>query len=175
MADEPGEFVRTTIVSGPAYTEAGGGALEKTRMTPVFLLHLLATLTMLGAIWIVQVVHYPLFAGVGEAGWSVYEAGHQSRITFVVGPLMVLELVTAVWLVVDRPEALPLWSVIAGVVLVGVIWASTAFVQVPLHNALGGAFDGDAHARLVATNWIRTLAWTARGGLVLWMTARLAG
>ena len=143
-------------------------------MSPVFLLHLLATLAMLGAIWIVQVVHYPLFAGVGEAGWSVYEASHQSRITVVVGPLMVLELATAVWLVFDRPAALPAWSVVLGAALVGVIWASTAFVQVPLHAALGGAFDGGAHARLVATNWVRTLAWTARGGLVLWMAHRLA-
>ena len=142
-------------------------------MSPVFLLHLLATLTMLGAIWVVQVVHYPLFAGVGEAGWAAYEASHQARITWVVGPLMVVELATAVWLVVDRPPALPAWSVVLGAALVGVVWASTAFVQVPLHAALGGAFDGDAHARLVATNWVRTAAWTIRGGLVLWMAARL--
>ena len=76
--------------------------------------------------------------------------------------------------VLDRPGALPAWSVVLGAALVGVIWASTAFVQVPLHSALGGAFDGDAHGKLVATNWVRTAAWTARGGLVLWMTARLA-
>ena len=143
-------------------------------MPLVFLLHLLATLAMLGAIWIVQVVHYPLFAGVGDAGWAAYEASHQSRITWVVGPLMVLELGTAVWLIVARPEGLPVWSVVLGAALVGVIWASTAFVQVPLHTALGGAFDGDAHARLVASNWIRTAAWTVRAGLVLWMAARLA-
>lgn len=143
-------------------------------MPLVFLVHLGATLLMVGAIWIVQVVHYPLFAGVGGAGWAAYEASHQSRITLVVGPLMVLELATAVWLVLDRPAALPAWAVVLGAGLIGVIWASTAFVQVPLHTTLGGAFDADAHGRLVATNWIRTLAWTARGGLVLWMTARLA-
>ena len=143
-------------------------------MSPVFLVHLGATLLMVGVIWIVQVVHYPLFAGVGADGWAAYEAAHQSRITLVVGPLMVAELVTAVWLVLDRPAALPAWAVVLGAVLVGVLWASTAFLQVPLHNALGGAFDADAHGRLVATNWLRTLAWTARGGLVLWMTARLA-
>ncbi len=139
----------------------------------VFLLHILATLTMFGAIWIVQVVHYPLFSRVGAAGWAAYEAAHQSRITLVVGPAMVLELVTAVWLVLDRPAAFPLWAVVAGALLVGLVWASTAFVQVPLHSALsGGAFDAEAHARLVATNWIRTAAWTARAGLVLWLASR---
>ena len=128
---------------------------------------------MVGVIWIVQVVHHPLFAGVGGAGWAAYEASHQSRITLVVGPAMLVELATAVWLVLDRPSALPALPVVLGAALVGVIWASTAFVQVPLHSALGGSFDPDAHARLVATNWVRTVAWTARGGLVLWLAARL--
>ena len=144
-------------------------------MPPVFIVHLASTLLMVGVIWIVQVVHYPLFASVGAGGWAAYEAAHQSRITLVVGPLMIAELVTAVWLVLDRPAALPAWAVLLGAALVGLIWASTAFVQVPLHAALGGPFDADAHARLVATNWIRTAGWTLRGGLVLWMTARLAG
>ena len=144
-------------------------------MPLLFLVHLGATLLMVGVIWVIQVVHYPLFSGVGAEGWAAYEAAHQSRITLIVGPLMLAELATAVWLVAARPAALPAWAPLAGVVLVGVIWLSTAFVQVPLHSALGGAFDADAHGRLVATNWIRTLAWTLRGGLVLWMTARLAG
>ena len=142
-------------------------------MKLVFLANVLSTLAMVGVIWIVQVVHYPLFAGVGGAGWAAYEAGHQSRITLVVGPLMLIELVTAVWLVLERPAALPAGAVVLGAALVGLIWASTAFVQVPLHNALGGTFDADAHARLVATNWVRTVAWTARGGLVLWLAGRL--
>ena len=142
-------------------------------MKALLLLHLLATLTMFGAILIVQVVHYPLFSGVGAERWAAYEAAHQTRITWVVGPAMLLELGTAVALVWMRPTGLPLWMLWSGLALVGVIWASTAFVQVPLHNTLMVGFDGDAHARRVGTNWIRTAAWTLRTGLVLWMTARL--
>ena len=140
-------------------------------MKLVFLAHLLATLTMFGAIWIVQVVHYPLFSGVGTDGWAAYEASHQARITWIVGPAMLVELATAIWLVLDPPEAFPMWALVTGAVAVGLIWASTAFIQVPLHNALGGAFDADAHARLVATNWIRTVLWSARAGLVLWLAS----
>lgn len=142
-------------------------------MKLVFLIHLLATLVMVGVIWTVQVVHYPLFAGVGADGWPAYEAAHQRRITPVVGPAMVVELVTAVWLVLARPAAFPAWAVVLGAGLVGVIWASTAFVQVPLHAALSGGFDPDAHARLVATNWVRTAAWTVRGALALWLAWRI--
>ena len=141
----------------------------------VFLAHVLATLTMFGAIWIVQVVHYPLFALVGDAGWAGYEAQHQSRITLVVGPAMVAELVTAVWLVLRPPADVPMWALVLGAALVGLIWVSTAFVQVPMHATLSAGFSGDAHARLVGTNWIRTAAWSARTGLVLWMASRLMG
>ncbi len=141
----------------------------------VFLANVLGTLTMFGAIWIVQLVHYPLFALVGDAGWAGYEAQHQSRITLVVGPAMVLELATAVWLVLRPLDGIPLAAFAVGAALVGVIWLSTAFVQVPLHSALSAGFSTDAHTKLVATNWIRTAAWTLRTGLVLWMAGRLVG
>ncbi|MEM6327421.1 MAG: hypothetical protein AAF791_09915, partial [Bacteroidota bacterium] len=140
-------------------------------MKLVFLAHLLATLTMVGVIWVVQLVHYPLFSGVGASGWAAYSAEHQWRITLIVGPAMVLELATAVWLVLDRPAAFPAWAVMAGLVAVGVIWVATALFSVPAHNALSVVFDAEAHRRLVATNWLRTLVWTFRAGLVLWLTA----
>ena len=51
--------------------------------------------------------------------------------------------------------------------LLAVIWGSTALLQIPLHNALSAGFDPEVHARLVQTNWIRTIGWTARGLLAL--------
>ena len=142
-------------------------------MRLVFLANLLATLTMFGAIWIVQVVHYPLFGLVGEATWTGYEAQHQSRITLVVGPAMVVELATAVWLALRPLPGVPAWVFVVGTALVGLLWASTAFVQVPLHATLSAGFSAETHGRLVGTNWIRTALWTARTGLVLWVCWRL--
>ncbi len=55
------------------------------------------------------------------------------------------------------------------------IWASTALLQVPRHTALGSGFDRAALSGLVLTNWLRTAAWSVRGALVLWMTARVLG
>ena len=137
------------------------------------LAHLFATLTMFGVIWTVQVVHYPLFAGVGSDGFTAYEASHQARITWIVLPAMLLELGTALLLVVRRPDVVPPWLVWVGLTLVGVVWLSTAFVQVPLHTTLSAGFDGNAHTRLVTTNWIRTVAWSLRAGLALWLAALL--
>jgi hypothetical protein len=58
-----------------------------------------------------------------------------------------------------------------GLVLLAAIWLSTFGLQVPLHRRLELGFDDDAHAALVRTNWIRTLAWTARGLLLLVLVA----
>ena len=126
---------------------------------------------MLGAILVVQVVHYPLFQWVGADTYVTYQAKHMARITWIVLPAMSVELMTAAALVAWRPPVLPAWQVWTGLALVGVIWASTALLQVPLHRTLTDGFDATAHRRLVQTNWIRTAAWTLRAGLVLWMLA----
>lgn len=138
-------------------------------MKVLLLTHAAATLIMFGVILIVQVVHYPLFSQVGAAHYTTYQAQHMTRITWIVFPAMVAELVTAGLLVGWRPPAIPAWQAWVGLGLVGVIWASTAFVQVPIHSALTDGFDAEAHRRLVATNWIRTVAWGLRAGLVLYM------
>ncbi len=135
-------------------------------MTPA-ILHLVATLAMVGVIIFVQIVHYPLMARVGRDAFERYEAGHTVRTAWVVIPLMVTELSTAVWLAAlpaaaaDRPLAY------VGLALLAVIWLSTALVQAPLHGRLSKGFDEALHGRLVRSNWVRTLAWLARAPIAV--------
>lgn len=140
-------------------------------MTLLFLVHVGATLAMTGLIWFVQVVHYPLFAAVGEASFSPYEIEHARRTGFVVIPLMLAEACSAVLLAWLRPAGLSPSLLLVGLALVGLIWASTFLVQVPLHEVLARGFDADAHRRLVASNWLRTFLWSARAVLVLWLAS----
>jgi uncharacterized membrane protein len=130
-----------------------------------------ATLFMTGLIWFVQIVHYPLFAAVGSAEFPAYSRAHQSLTTFVVGPPMLVEAVTAAILVFARPAGVPAWLPWLGVGLVGVIWLSTALLQIPAHGRLSAGFSAEAGALLVSTNWIRTVAWTLRGAVVVAMLA----
>ena len=127
-----------------------------------------ATLTMVGLIWFVQVVHYPLLSRLDPAGI----AEHQRRTGYVVAAPMAVEAVTAALLVVDRPGGVPAAAAWIGAALVAVVWASTAFLQVPEHRALAGG-TGDVR-RLVAGNWVRTAAWSGRGAVVAWMLAAAA-
>ncbi len=135
----------------------------------LLLSHLAATLLMLGVIWFVQVVHYPLFAKTGGADFRAYEQRHTSLTTWVVAPPMLVEGITALLLFWFKPPGVSSWQLAIGLALLSVIWLSTAFVQVPCHNVLSGGFDLVVHQRLVRTNWIRTAAWSLRGLLVLWM------
>lgn len=113
-------------------------------MKVLLLLHIAATLVMVGVIFVVQVVHYPLFSHVGAATYAAYQARHMRRITCVVLPTMTLELGTAVALAAWRPLGLPAWQAWSGLALVGLIWASTAALQGPLHRALVEGFDADS-------------------------------
>ena len=124
--------------------------------------HAASTWAMAGVILVVQIVHYPLFANVGSESFPAYESLHTQKITWVVAPLMLLELGTAIALVVWRPLGASALLVWIGLGLLGAIWLSTAAVQVPLHTELANGFDTAAHRKLVVTNWVRTVAWAAR-------------
>jgi hypothetical protein len=108
-----------------------------------------------GLIWIVQVVHYPLFAEVGASAWPVYEAGHRRRITLVVAAPMLAQLPLAALLL---PGALAA----ANLALVLVAFGATVAWLGPMHGRLQARWDARAHRRLVLGNWVRTAAWSAQ-------------
>ncbi|HLM60683.1 MAG TPA: hypothetical protein VK308_07765 [Pyrinomonadaceae bacterium] len=135
----------------------------------IFLAHAGTTLYLVGVIWVVQILHYPLLENVGADGYAKYHNRHTKRITPVVAPAMILELLTAIYFVFVSFQPVIVFYFYIGLALILIIWISTFFVQVPLHEKLGANFNPDAQRRLVSTNWIRTAAWTLRGALVLWM------
>ena len=139
----------------------------------LFLAHVAATLVMVGVIWFVQIVHYPLFSQVSEAAFNLYEAQHTRLTTYVVAPAMLIELGTGLWLLWQRPVGILPVQVWLGLGLLAIVWLSTVFVQVPQHERLTQGFDALTHHQLVTSNWLRTLAWSVRGLVVLWMVKRL--
>jgi hypothetical protein len=136
-------------------------------MVLLLLAHAAATLFMVGVIWFVQVVHYPLFARVGTPDFSGYSTRHTTLTGLVVGPPMILEAGTAVALVVWTPPGISVSLVWTGLLLVAGIWISTALLQAPRHTTLGRGFDPAAHRFLVTSNWLRTVLWSLRGLVVL--------
>ena len=128
-------------------------------------LHLAANLYMVGVIWFVQLVHYPLMALIPVEQGTTYATQHQRRTTWVVMPCMLLEVATAIWLGTFFPPYRTGPFAGAGLLL-AIIWLSTFFVQVPQHRRLLASHDQRIVERLVAANWIRTISWTAKAVLV---------
>ena len=127
--------------------------------------HLVATVFMVGLIWFVQVVHYPLFDRISGDASIQYAAEHQRRTAWVVGLPMLVEGITTLWLFFDpiNGRLLPL---LGGLVLLK-IHLSTIFLQVPLHKKLSQGYEREVVRKLVATNWVRTIGWTIRAAIAL--------
>lgn len=142
-------------------------------MTPVVLAHAAATLFLTGLIWTIQVVHYPLFAQVGADGFRGYQAAHSTRITTVLALPWAVQGVTTAWLLVAPPAELAPGLVWAAAVLAAVPVVVTVALSIPAHQHLGAGFDPAQHRRLVATNWLRTAAWTAHSAVAVAMLASL--
>ncbi len=140
-------------------------------MPALLIVNAAAALFMTGLIWMVQLVHYPLFAEVGPASFSRYHASHSRRITPLVLPVMTLELVTSALLVLAPPPGVSGPAVWTGLALAVALWASTALILSPAHGSLSAGFDRERIDHLVAINWLRTAGWTARSALVLSMLA----
>lgn len=140
----------------------------------VLLLHTGATLVLVGVVWFVQIVHYPMFPRLQSAAFSNFHAESIRRTWWLVAPLLMVESVTGLLLLWHRPSGVPLPLAVAGLSLVLVNWLSTLFLQMRQHRALSKGFDHYVYRNLVATNWIRTITWTARGAVVLWMLSLAA-
>jgi hypothetical protein len=127
-------------------------------------IHFAATWALVGLIWTIQRVQYPLFAHVGRDAFKEYHRRHMIHITVLVAPLIITEFVSAAWLVLSGFR--DPWF-LASLVPLGWTLLSTWMLQVPLHQKLASGFDAAVHRRLVATNWWRTVGWTLRGVCLL--------
>ena len=131
-----------------------------------------STLAMVGLIWFVQVVHYPLFKRADRERFEKFAADHSRRTGLVVAPLMLVELISAMLLPYFAPSFVSPDEAWLGLIMIGAIWVSTFMIQVPLHQRLAHEYNSNAIRALVLTNWIRTIIWSGRAVLVLWWLAR---
>jgi hypothetical protein len=131
-----------------------------------------ATFTMIGIIWFVQHVHYPLLATFSTDVARSVALEHQRRTGHVVAVPMALEGVSTLVLLVQRPAGVwVVWPWI-GAVLLAVALGSTVMLSVPRHARMADQPDPRIGHELVSTNWPRTIAWTLRGAICILMIVR---
>lgn len=130
--------------------------------------NLAGTALMVGFIWTIQLLTYPMMQAVPADGFVAYELMHRNRVTALLAVLAPTEIVATAGVVVFVDDV-PGWLAIGATALLFALWLSTLLFYAPLHMRLSTGFDAVVHRRLVRTNWIRTVAWTVRGAAAVAM------
>ena len=125
---------------------------------------------VLGEIWLVQIVVYPLFEKVGEAEYVAYHKFYGSRIPLpVIVPGFASFLLT-IPLVFFAPDSVPSWIVLANFACGVIGLAVTIGLEIPRHARLeNGGKQVKVIRELVRYNWPRTLSITGSAFLTLLM------
>ena len=131
---------------------------------------------MVGLIWTIQCVHYPLFAEVGDATYVAFQAAHVERIgrllliPWLTEGATLLGVIGLAFVGSRRDLRLP---VIVNGLAMSVVLAISGFWSAPAHGELADGFDPTVHARLMHANLVRTFAWSVCGVTAVWILVRM--
>lgn len=120
--------------------------------------HFLSTSIMVGIIWVIQLLHYPAFHFIKESDYVEFQHFHMQRISFIVVPVMILELFSAFMLVYYLRSNL----LILCLIILLFIWLITFVFFTKLHQSLLDGYDKKIVDKLVKINWSRTVLWSLR-------------
>lgn len=131
---------------------------------------------MVGLIWTIHTVHYPLFAHVGESTYAAFQSQHVDRIGKLLFLPWLTEGITLLAILVlaffgnQRNLRLPAFLNGVGMAIALII---SGFWSAPAHGDLADGFNAAVHDRLMTANLVRSLAWTLCGVSAICIVARL--
>ena len=140
---------------------------KRCHMIYISTIELFSCLMMTGAIWIVQLVHYPSFLFIAKEEFTKFEVFHQRRISFVVMPLMVSELACHIILYATNSTQPSLLGIVSSISLF-LIWFVTYFMCIPCHQSLCSVFEKKIVLKLIYYNCYRTALWSIRSIIFFW-------
>ena len=113
---------------------------------------------LLGIILMTQFVNYPLLDSYNENFHTIHQ-NYMKRMGYLVGPIMVLEFLIISFLFLLNFENK---LTAAMFIITCLIWISTFFIQVPVHQGLTNRKEKKLIQSLINTNWIRTILWSVK-------------
>jgi hypothetical protein len=125
---------------------------------------------MTGVIWLVQILVYPNFRLIPHSEFQSFHHFHTNRITWVVAPVMGVEMISGAWLCFTQTTAV----YVCNFTSILILWILTAGVSVPCHNHLSRNPEA-SKAKLIGSNWPRTGLWSLRSIFWLWWLQKQLG
>lgn len=142
----------------------------------VVIAHCVAACFMVGMIWTVHLLHYPLFEYVGEDTYVRFQQEHVDRIgTLLFVPWLtegatLLAILGLAFIGGQRSLRIPAFI---NAIAMAIVLVISGFWSAPAHGDLSDGFDPDVHNRLMNANFVRTLAWTVCGAMSVWILIRV--
>jgi hypothetical protein len=134
-------------------------------MEKLYIARNLFDLGIVMVVWLAQAIMYPSFEHIEENDFVAWHRTYSRRIAFFVIPLLCGQAIIVVILFYYDASFLTVLSA----ALISACWASTFGLSVPCHVQLQrGGKDLHVIRKLVWTNLIRTVLWTAVFLIGMW-------
>ena len=111
---------------------------------------------LVSLVFMTQFITYPTFLNIDKDKFSDYHRKYVNNISFIVAPVMLIELLTLSLIAYFSSEFL----IIKSLFLLLVIWLTTFFIMIPSHNRISKSFNIKEIKSLINYNWIRTILWS---------------
>ena len=146
-------------------------ALQR-NLRSLIVVHAAASMFMVGLIWTIHYVHYPLFAYVGETTYASFQTAHVERIGRLLFVPWLTEGITLLGILalafLGGRKTLRVPAVINGAAM-AIVLVISGFWSAPAHGKLAAGFDKTVHDQLMTVNLIRAVAWTVCGACSIWI------
>ena len=92
---------------------------------------------LVSLVFMTQFITYPTFLHIDKDKFSEYHRKYVNNISFIVAPVMLIELLTLLLIAYFSKDFL----IIKSLILLLVIWLTTFFIMIPSHNKISKAFN----------------------------------
>ena len=127
-------------------------------MDNLFLIQIISNSILIGVLIITQIISYPSLSSIDKTFFEKYHKNYVNRISYVVIPLMLIELFSLVYLTFYITDLFMIKSLL----ILLTIWLFTFISIIPLHNSLSNKRSDDIINRLINYNWFRTILWSIK-------------
>ena len=134
-------------------------------MNNFFLIQIITNSILIGILIITQIISYPSLSSIDKSYFEKYHKNYVNKISYVVIPFMLIELFSLLYLTYHISDLFMIKSLL----ILMTIWLFTFICIVPLHNSLSNKRSIDNINSLINYNWFRTILWTIKLVIILFV------
>ena len=142
----------------------------------LLLSHMISNIYLLGIIWFIQCIHYPLLSGIGTivepAMFKEYTHYFTIQPLLIAGIPMLIDFISTIILFWRQPPPIQTSLYKLSGILLGIIWGLLIF-EFFVHQILSQGYHVTAYRFLQIANWAITILWSIKSILSIIFVKKL--